>query len=115
MSDQNSRTFRNMADRHMEETGEMLYSGMDSNGYYFSFGYFPKSRAADAMAEMQKKRDAVPHVIVTGMDDGKPFTYRQCPEAFCINAPHPKGTSHGDNTGATWRTRNGPVIGHDGE
>lgn len=107
--------FRSMADRHMEETGEMVFSGKDANGYYFTFGFFPNNRVADALVEFEKLRQAVPHVVATGMDNGKEFEYRQCPEPFCINSPHRKGTAHGDNTGAYWYTRNGPVYGHDGE
>lgn len=117
--DQNAKNFRNIADRHAEETGEMLFSGADANGYYFSFGFFPNDRVGEAAAELQRRRDAVPHVMATGMDNGQPFTYRQCPENYCIGSPHPKGTRHHDNTGATWRTRSTGepygVQGHDGE
>lgn len=111
--------FRTMADRHMEETGEMVFSGKDSNGYYFTFGFFPNDRVADALVAMERLREAVPHVTAYGMDNGKEFTYRQCPETYCINAPHPTGTRHGDNTGATWHSgKDGQVRGlraHDGE
>lgn len=116
--------FREISDRHREETGETLFAGSDSpngktvRGYYFSFGYFPADMAGRAMEELMKRREAVPHVKVTLYDNGVPFEARQCPATYCIGSPHP-GKMHFDNTGATWRTRdNGEaydVHGHDGE
>lgn len=103
--------FREMSDRHTEETGEGFFSGSDANGYYFSFGYFPNVTADVALMEAQALREAVPHVIGS---DGQ----RKCPEMYCICSPHP-GNQHADNTGATWRTRKDgeayDVQGHDGE
>lgn len=124
-SSEMGKRFREISDRHREETGETLFAGSDSpngttvRGYYFSFGYFPADMAGRAMEELMKRRDAVPHVLATGMDNGVPFTWRQCPANYCIGSPHPKGTLHHDNTGATWHTRdNGEaydIQGHDGE
>ena len=102
--------FREMSDRHKEETGEGFFVGKTPAGYYFTFGFFLNSEAEKALTLAQERRDAVPHEMVNGN--------RQCPTPGCISAPHAH-VRHVDYTGATFTTApNGNVTdvqGHDGE